>query len=261
LDLLVTSIAKEFAFTSGHELSPADELALSFPITHTESEFNRKKKGIAHLLPDITMQQIRTMQPWSIIEGVLESKGVEITPNRINTYIWMIALLRLSALDNLDKHREVLALDFHRATVTLGDEDFDPLDDGQEPEGEPIHSFDELDPEIRENLMQSILKMQEYNNRPDSYDFYFANGELHDGAEIGRYIRNDHGQMPGGLTARGNLRLVLWEPEVMARFRAAPPLQETVRDMIDAVDRVCTFIEAGLLHSQEDTPTSLARHR
>jgi len=109
--------------------------------------------------------------------------------------------------------------------------------------------------------MQSILKMQEYNNRPDSYDFYFSNGELHDGAEIGRYIRNDRGQMRDGLIARGNLRLLLWEPEVMARFQAAPPLQETVRDMIDAVDRMCTFIESGLLRGKEDAPTSLAKRR
>lgn len=258
LDLLITSVAREFALKSGRELSSADERALSFPITRTESEFNQKTRRIAPLLTEITMQQIRVMQPWSIVEGVLESKGVEITPSRIDTYVWMDDLLRLSALDNLDKHREVLALDFHRATVTLGDDDFDPLDDGREPEGEPIHSFDELDPEVRENLIQSILKRQEYDKRPDSYDFHFSNGELHDGAEIGRYIRNDRGQMPGGLTARGNLRLVLWEPEVMARFRAAPPLQETVRDMIDAVDRMCTFIETGLLRSEEDAAAVLS---
>jgi hypothetical protein len=102
-------------------------------------------------------------------------------------------------------------------------------------------------------LKRSIRKMQEDDNRPDSYDFYFSAGELHDGTEIGRYIRHDRAQMPGDLTARGNLRLVLWEPEVMARFRTAPPLEETVRDMTDAVDRMCTFIETGLAHSEEDS--------
>jgi hypothetical protein len=257
LDLLITSVARDFALKAGRELSPADERALSFPVTRTESEFNQKMRRIALSLPGITVQQIRVMQPWSVVEGVLESKGLEITPDSIDTYIWMDDLLRLSALDNLDKHREVLALDFHGATITLGDGDFDPLDGGQEPATEPVHSFDELEPEIRENLMQTLLKMQEYDDRPEPYDFYFSDGQLHDGAEIGRYMRNDRGQTPGGMTARGNLRLVLWEPEVMARFRAAPPLQEAVRDMIDAVDRMCTFIETGLALGEETTPTAL----
>jgi hypothetical protein len=101
--------------------------------------------------------------------------------------------------------------------------------------GEPITSFDELDPETRENLFETFRKLQEHDARPDSYDFYFSAGELSDGAEIGRYIRHDHGQMAGGLSARGNLRLVLWEPELMRRFRGAPPLQKTVRKMIDEV--------------------------
>ena len=201
------------------------------------------------------------MQPWSIVEGMFERKGIEITPSRVDTYIWWDPLLRLSALDNLDKHREVLALNFHSATITLGDDDFDPLDDGQVPEGEPVRSFDELDPETRENLMQSILKMQEYDNRPDSYDFYFSDGELYDGAEIGRYIRHDRGQMPDGLTARGNLRLVLREPEVMERFRGAPSLRETVREMIDAVERVCTFIETGVLLGETDESAELCGPR
>jgi hypothetical protein len=261
LDLLITSVATDFASKSGRELSSDDERTLSFPITRTESEFNRNAKRIAPLLPDVTMQKIRMMQPWSIAEGMLERKGIEITPGRVDTYIWWHPLLRLSALDNLDKHRAVLALDFHRATITLGDDDFDPLDDGQEPEGEPVRSFDELDPETRENLMQSILEMQEYDNRPDSYDFYFSDGELYDGAEIGRYMRHDRGPMPDDLTARGNLRLVLWEPEVMKRFRGAPPLQETVREMIDEVERMCTVIETDVLLSEEDESAELCRLR
>jgi hypothetical protein len=245
LDLLVTSVAKGFAFNSGRELSSDDERKLSFPVTRTESEFNHKAKRIAPFLPDVTMHQIRIMQPWSIVEGMLEHEGIEISPSRVDTYIWWSPLLRLSTLDNLDKHREVLSLSFHSATITLGDNDFNPLDEGREPEGESLRSFDQLDPETRENLMQSILEMQEHDNRPGSYDFYFSGGELYDGAEVGRYIRHDRGQMPDGLTARGNLRLVLWEPEVMEQFRGSPPLQKTVCEMIDEVERVCKFIERG----------------
>jgi hypothetical protein len=245
LDILVTSTARGLAARSGRELSSDDERALSFPITRTESEFNRNSKRVAPFLSSTIMQQIRMMQPWSIMEGMLERKGIGVTPDAVGKYIWWSGLLRLSALDNSDKHREVLALDFHPATITLGDGEFNLLDDGQAPEGEPVRDFDELDPEIRENLIQSISKMREYDSRPDSYDFYFSDGELHDGAEIGRYIRHDRERMPDGLTARGNLRLVLWEPEVMERFRGAPPLQETVREMLDEVEQVCTFIEEG----------------
>ena len=96
--------------------------------------------------------------------------------------------------------------------------------------------------------------MQEYDERPDAYDFYFAGGEVHDGAEIGRYMRRDRGQMPSGLTAKGNLRLVLWEPELMRIFRGAPPVQKTVRQMLDEVVRVCTFVETGVVGDEEQPP-------
>lgn len=58
--------------------------------------------------------------------------------------------------------------------------------------------------------------------------------------------------MPDSLTARGNLRLVLWEPEVMERFRGVPPLQATVREMLDEAELSCNFIEASALRGEAD---------
>ena len=99
-------------------------------MTHNESRFNRTAKKLTRYLSDETILRIRNMQPWSIAEGALKRNGIEITADRVDQVIWLDPLLRLSRLDNLDKHREVLALDFHRATITLGDDDFDLLDDG-----------------------------------------------------------------------------------------------------------------------------------
>jgi hypothetical protein len=59
--------------------------------------------------------------------------------------------------------------------------------------------------------------------------------------------------MPGGLTARGNLRLVLWEPEVTQRFRGGPPLPKTIREMIDEVERTCAFVETGIIGDEDET--------
>jgi hypothetical protein len=132
------------------------------------------------------------------------------------------------------------------------------LDDGQEPAGEPV-DFDDLEPDIQANLIQTILKQQEHDERPDSYDFFFSSGELSDGAEVGRYIRNDRGQMPDGLTARGNLRLVLLEPEVMERFRGSPAIQRTIRELPETVEQTCDFIDAGAQPSETADRTELSR--
>lgn len=257
LDLLVTSAAWDFAAASGGELTPADERRLFFPITRTESDFDKAAKKIEPYLSDETMTRIRIVQPWSLTSARFAEEDDDVTADQVEPLTWLDPVWRLHLLDTLDKHREVLALDFHSGTITLGDQAFEPFDDGNEPEGEPITSLDELDPEIRENLLESLRKMQEEDERPDSYDFFFSGGgELHDGAEIGRYMRHDGGQMPGGLTARGNLRLVLWEPEVMQRFRGAPTLQKTIRQMINAVEQVCAFVETGVI-GDEDEGTEL----
>lgn len=257
LDLLVTSAAWNFASESGSQLTPVDERKLFFPVTRTESDFDKAAKKIEPYISGETMTRIRMMQPWSVTAARLAQGDDDVTADEVDLFTWLDPVWRLHLLDNLDKHREVLALDFHSATITLDDDaSFDPLDYGDEPEGEPVN-FDELDPEIRENLFESFRKIQEEDARPDSYDFYFSDGELHDGAEIGRYRRNDRRQMAGGLTARGNLRLVLWEPEVMQRFRGSPPLPKTVREIIDEVERTCDFVETGILIGDEEDTTEL----
>jgi hypothetical protein len=247
LDLLVTSAARNYAFESGRQLSSGEERALSFPITRTESDFGRAERKLKRFLSEETMMRIRLAQPWFTSRVWLAHEDEEVTADKLDMLSWLNLLWRLSLLDNLDKHRDVLALDFQRGTITLADHDIDPIDDGAEPEGRPIDSFDELDPQTRENLIATILAWQEEDERPDSYDFYFSAGELHDGVEIGRYMRHDRGPMPGDLTARGSLRLVLWEPELAARFPGAPPLQKTVREMIDEVEWACNFVETGVL--------------
>jgi hypothetical protein len=261
LDLLITSAARNFTSESGRQLASNEERTLSFPITRAESDFNKAAKKLKRYLSEETMMRIRIVQPWSMTAMQFAHETEEVTADMLDMLTWLDPLWRLSLLDNLDKHREVLALDFHSATITLADDDIDPIDDGEESEGEPINSLDELDPEIRENLIESILKMQEYDARPDSYDFFFSDGELYDGAEIGRYMRHDRGQMPGDLTARGSLRLVLWEPEVMKRFRGAPTLQKTVREMIDEVERTCTFVETGDIGDGNETAELASRLR
>jgi hypothetical protein len=258
LDHLVASAAWDFALKSDRQLSPADERKLFFPVTRTEPDFDRAVNNIEPYLSEETLARIRTTQPWSNTAARLAHEHDPVTADELDLLTWLNPLWRLHLLDNLDKHREVLALDLHRATITLGDDAFEPLDDGGEPKGEPVN-FDELDPETRENLFDAIRKMQEYGARPDSYDFYFSDDELGDGAEIGRYIRHDHGRMPGGLTARGNLRLVLWEPEVMQQFRGALPLQTTVREMINEVEQTCAFVESGMIGDEDET-TELNRH-
>jgi hypothetical protein len=253
LDLLVTSAARSYTSESGRQLSSVEERALFFPITRAESAFNRAAIKLNRYLSEETMMRIRFVQPWSRSAAQLAHENEKVTTEKLDQLTWLNLLWRLSLLDNLDKHREVLALDFHRATITLADDDINPLDEGERPKGDPINSFDELDPETRENLIESILKMQEEDARPDSYDFYFSDGDLYDGAEIGRYMRHDRGQMPGNLTARGSLRLVLWEPELMERFEGAPPLQKTVREMIDEVEWTCAFVETGVLVDETES--------
>ncbi|HUZ53038.1 MAG TPA: hypothetical protein VMU94_10985 [Streptosporangiaceae bacterium] len=220
LDLLVTSAAWDFALKSERQLSPAEERRLFFPVTRTEPDFERAANKIEPYLSEETMTRIRTTQPWSVTAARLAHEHEAVTADELDLLTFLNLLWRLHLLDNLDKHREVLALDLHRASITLGDDAFEPLDDGGEPAGEPIASFDEFEPETRENLFETFRKIQEDDARPDSHDFYFSAGELSDGAEIGRYIRHDRGQMAGGLSARGNLRLVLWEPELTQRFLA-----------------------------------------
>lgn len=254
LDLLATSAARDFASESGTELTPADERRLFFPVTRTESDFDTAARTIKPYLSEETMTRIRILQPWSFTAARFAQED-DVTADQMEMLTWLDPVWRLHLLDILDKHREVLALDFHPATITLDDGALDPLDNGSEPQGEPVN-FDELDPEIRENLFESFRKLQEEDERPDSYDFYFSGAELHDGAEIGRYRRHDHGQMPGGLTARGNLRLALWEPEVTQRFRGAPPLLKTVREMIDDVEEICGLVETGIV-GDEDESTEL----
>jgi hypothetical protein len=247
LDHLVTSAAWDFALKSDRQLSPSDERRLFFPVTRTEPDFDRAVKKIEPYLSGEAIARIRTAQPWSNAAARFAHEQDSVTADELELLSWLNPLWRLHLLDNVDKHRKVLALFPQAATITLGDDVFDPLDDGGESRGEPITSLDELDPETRDNLLEAFREMQEYDARPDSYDFYFSSGELSDGAEIGRYMRHDRGQMPGGLTARGNLRLVLWEPEVMQRFRGAPPLRKTVREMIDEVERTCSFVESGVI--------------
>lgn len=258
LDLLVTSAAWDFASESGSQLTPADERKLFFPVTRTESDFDKAAKKIEPYLSEETITRIRIVQPWSLTAARLAQEDDDVNPDEVDLFTWLNPVWRLHLLDNLDKHREVLALDFHSGTITLDDDTFDPLDFDNEPKGELI-PFDELDPETRENLLESFRKIQEEDDRPDSYDFFFSNGELRDGTEIGRYIRHDRGQMPGGLTARGNLRLVLWEPEVTQRFRGGPSLPKTVREMIDAVELTGAFVETGLF-GDEDEKTELPGH-
>ena len=136
------------------------------------------------------MARIRIVQPWSLTATRLAQEDDDFTADEVDRFTWLDLVWRLHLLDILDKHREVLALDFHRATISLNDDEFDPLDDGNEPEGEPIN-VDELDPETRENLFEALRKIQEQNARPDSFDFYDSDdfydttGEVHDGAEIG----------------------------------------------------------------------------
>jgi hypothetical protein len=55
LDLLVTSAAWDFASESGSQLTPADERKLFFPVTRTESDFDRAAKKIEPYLSGETM--------------------------------------------------------------------------------------------------------------------------------------------------------------------------------------------------------------
>jgi hypothetical protein len=232
---------------------------LSFPVTRTEPEFNRVAKRLGRYLSKDTIIRIRVVQPWFMAAMQLARANEENTTENLNMLISLDRLHRLNRLDHLDKHRQPLTVDFHPGTITLRDDEFDPIDQGREPEGEPV-DLDELDPETRVNLIEALLKMQEYDERPDSYDFFFSGSELHDGAEIGRYIRHDRGQMPSDLTARGSLRLVLWEPELTGRFPGGPPLQKTVQEMIDEVESICAFVESGVLpKGDETTELSLPR--
>jgi hypothetical protein len=205
LDLLITSAAWDFASESGTELTPVDERKLFFPVTRTESDFDNAAKKIEPYLSEETMTRIRIVQPWSLTAARLAQEDDDVTADEVQLFTWLDLVWRLQLLDNLDKHRQVVALDFRSGTITLGDQALDLLDEGNEPEGEPVN-FDDLDPEIQANLLESFRKIQEEDERPDSYDFFFAGEELHDGAEIGRHMRHDGGPMPGGLTARGNLR-------------------------------------------------------
>jgi hypothetical protein len=146
LDHLVTSAAWDFALKSDRQLSPADERRLFFPVTRTEPDFDGAVNKIEPYLSEETMARIRTAQPWSVTAARLAHEHEAVTADEFDLLTWLNPLWRLHLLDNLDKHREVLALDLHRATITLGDDAFEPLDDGGEPAGEPITSFDELDP-------------------------------------------------------------------------------------------------------------------
>lgn len=246
LDIVVMSAARDLASESGRQLSFAEERELFFPVTRSKPEFDRAARILGRYLSEETIIRIRIVQPWSMATAWLERENEQITADSMDMLISLDLLYRLNRLDNFDKHRQLLTVDFHPGSITLGDGEFDPIDQGRESEGEPVN-LDELDPKIRANLIESLQKMQEQDERPDSYDFFFSAGELHDGAEIGRYIRHDHGQMPGDLTARGNLWLVLWEPGLTGRFPGAPLLQNTVREMIDEVESVCTFVESGVL--------------
>src|SRR5262249_22828213 len=52
LDLLVTSVAWDFASESGSQLTPADERKLFFPVTRTESDFDKAAKKIEPYLSE-----------------------------------------------------------------------------------------------------------------------------------------------------------------------------------------------------------------
>lgn len=63
LDLLVTSAAWDFAFESGSPLNPADERKLFFPVTRTQSDFDKAAKKIEPYLSEEIMTRIRIVQP------------------------------------------------------------------------------------------------------------------------------------------------------------------------------------------------------
>jgi len=242
LDLLVMSAARAAASETGRGLSPAQERSLSFPITRTEPDFERAARKLKRHLPKDAILRIRIAQPWTMATEQLTRANEEITANNLDPLISLDLLYRLSQLNNLDKHRQLLAVAWLPGSISLGDEELvEPIDQDQDSDVESV-DIDDIDPEILASWAEAI---EQEDARPDAHDFYFSAGELHDGAEIGRYIRHDRGRMPADLTARGSLRLVLWEPELTERFTGAPPAQRTTREMIDEVESICTFVESG----------------
>jgi hypothetical protein len=242
LDLMIVSVARSVASESGRSLSAGEESSLSFPITCTERDFERAARKLERYLSEDTIRRLRIVQPWAMAAAQLTHQGHEVTSNDLVVLMSLDLLNRLRRLNNLDKHRQLLAATWFPGSVTHGGEtSIEPIDADPEDHDRAAVEKNDIDPEILARIAASI---EEEDTRPGAYDFYFAEGgELHDGAEIGRYRRHDRGQMPTDLIPKGSLRLVLWEPELTEYFRAAPSAQRTVREIINDVESICNFVE------------------
>jgi hypothetical protein len=178
------------------------------------------------------------VQPWRTAEtfradGPSRSGGEQRAAAKLNL------LRRLSVLNNLDKHRVLLFTLWRSDTVAQGAFELA----GNTGSGEPsVYNAAPPGPAV---LAEIEAKLQAEQERGETVDFYFSDETITDGAEIGRFRRNDHGPVPDGLEIRGNLRLLLWEPELTDQAIGGPAVSELSAEFIDQVEAVCTYVSGS----------------
>lgn len=240
LDVLVFELAQSGEGELRRVPDDREARSLSFPITSDVSSFHRKAKGLARFLSADALSRLEEMQPWYLTDNPHGGEPIYDPADRADA-ITLDRLRRLSILDNVDKHRMVLLTLWLPNRIRHGEPG--PFDELGADEREDEAVLEVVDPETIAMLTAAI---EAEDQRADAVDFYFAGGPIADGAEVGRFMRHDRGLVPDGQQVRGDLRLVIREPELTGKWIGGPEASGLMAGFIDEVEFTCGYVSGTL---------------
>jgi hypothetical protein len=167
-------------------------------------------------------------QPFRIVDFAARMAERPLTDRELIIQAALPSVRRLNRLDVVDKHRRLNLAMWYPGSV--GDEPSRRL---QAPEDENLTpvKFDDL-PEVVKAALQAPPS-------PSDSEFYFTPGPVIDGAELGRWIRNDRAGPVGDVPRTAKLRLVIIEDGLTGVGQGVPSASDAIRTLIDDAEAAC----------------------
>lgn len=239
-----------------------EERSLSFPVTPQESGFTKALKKLRPFLPEKTLRIIEILQPWREAEIFAEHNGSQDDPNILAGWRALSYVRRLHTLSNIDKHRRLTMSLYRPDSVTesttgdFGDDlaEYEERFEGIEWLGVPVR---ERTPHFPPGTFPEGFVLPDPNDV--EYDFFFEDGVVEDGCEIGRYISSDRSRKMDDINIRARLRIVLYEPGLTDEYDGAPLIETVLAEIIDEVSKILEMLDPDRDWGADESPTAETR--
>jgi hypothetical protein len=228
LDHVICDLASQGRGALGRPPAEAEERKLQFPVLDDAERWPKARDSLAPFLSESVLDVLELEQPFRVVEFAALMAEPPLTDRESIVQAALPSVRRLNKLDVVDKHRRLNVAMWYPGSV--GDSSIGPRGTLEGQEFERVE-FDDLPEQLKAALQAPP--------NPSDSDFYFTPGPVVDGAELGRWIRNDRAGPVGDVTRTAKLRLVIIEDGLTAIGEGAPPAADAIRTLIDDAEAAC----------------------